>query len=97
MSNQEKIYCGSGKLIDTKYGKVMTVSFSPKDLETLASNKNQKWYVNLNISERKEQWKYGETHTVTINTWQPEKKEESLIPRQSYKPKETLTIQDIPF
>jgi hypothetical protein len=85
----EKIYCWSAKMIDTKFWQVMTISFSPKDLETLKANVNEKGWVNLNASERKEVGKYWETHSVTINNWKPEKSE---TPK-----KKEITIDDIPF
>lgn len=88
----QKIYCGSAKAKPTKYWEILKVSFWPKDLEVLIENKNEKWWVNLNISERKEVWKYGETHSVTIDDWKPEEKQE-----YASTPKRNVDIPDIPF
>ncbi len=32
---------------------------------------NEKGYVNLGVSERKEKGRFGETHTVWLDTWKP--------------------------
>jgi outer membrane protein assembly factor BamA len=67
----DKIYCGNAKAIETKYGEIMKVSFSRSDIEKLNQNLNEKGYVNLNITERREADKYGNTHSVVIDTWKP--------------------------
>ena len=40
-------------------------------IEFLRQHVNEKGYVNLGISRRKEEGKYGETHTVWLDTWKP--------------------------
>jgi hypothetical protein len=67
----EKTYVGSGKLIKTSNGELMKVSFSRRDLETMTANLNDKGYINLVVSERREPDKYGNTHSVSIDTWKP--------------------------
>ncbi len=83
---QEKIYIGTAKEIITQYGSKINLSFSPKDLEALKDNKNEKGWINLTISPRKSVWKYWETHSCVVNDWKPENKQEPKI-----------TIEDIPF
>lgn len=39
---ESKIYVGSGKQIDAKYGKILKLSFSKTDIETLLANLNEK-------------------------------------------------------
>jgi outer membrane protein assembly factor BamA len=67
----DKIYCGNAKAIKTQYGEIMKVSLSRSDIEKLTANLNEKGYVNLNITERREADKYGKTHSVVIDTWKP--------------------------
>jgi hypothetical protein len=54
------------------------------------SNKNEKGYINLNIVKRREIGTYGETHSVSLDTWKPTKKEEpttdSPAPEKQGKP-----------
>jgi hypothetical protein len=40
---------------------------------------NEKGYVNLGISSRKEVSQYGETHTVWLDTWKPDGRSRSKI------------------
>jgi hypothetical protein len=42
-----------------------------KLIEQLQQHVNEKGYVNLGVSDRKEKGKYGETHTVWLDTWKP--------------------------
>ena len=44
------------------------------NLDKLEEHKNEKGYVNLVMSKRKEVWKYGETHSFKLNDWKPEEK-----------------------
>jgi hypothetical protein len=68
----EKIYCGRGK----RFGNYGTISINicvddiPKEFIT-KSNTNGKRYVKLNVDERREADPYGNTHTVSVDTWRP--------------------------
>ena len=94
MEKAPKIYVGSGKMKETSYGPLLKLSFNQKDLETLQANLNEKGYVNLNCNERKEEGKYGETHSMTIDTWKPEA--QSGIMKNKY-PTQEIDPKDIPF
>ena len=50
----DKIYVGNGKQFETKFGSMLKLSFSKKDLETMLENVNEKGYINLNVNERRE-------------------------------------------
>lgn len=68
----EKIYI-KASVKESKYG----LRLSGKSEEVIAqikANTNEKGYFNWNINPRKEKGKYGETHSVTVDTWQPEEK-----------------------
>ena len=70
----DKIYVGNGKQFETKFGSMLKLSFSQKDLETMLENVSDKWYINLSVNERREVWKYWDTHTISLDT--KEKKED---------------------
>jgi len=77
----EKTYVGSGKTIGN-YGHIR-IGLRYEDLK---NHVNDSGYVNLIIGERKSKGKHGETHSVWVDDWKPEK---------NYKPKTEDT--DIPF
>ena len=70
MSN-EKTYVGGAKEKTGNFGVFHSISFSAQDLATLQANLNAKGYVNLNMNQRKNPSAYGQTHALTIDTWQP--------------------------
>lgn len=74
--SQDTIFCGSGKAIQTQYGELLKLSIGPKDLETINKNTNEKGWINLIVKKRKEVGKYGETHSISVDTWKPEKQDQ---------------------
>ena len=46
-------------------------------VQWLNANTNEKGYCNIEIKERKEPGKYGDTHYAVLDEWKPEKKEET--------------------
>lgn len=98
MSTNEKIYVGSGKAVETQYGTLIKLSFSMQDLATMHSSMNEKGYVNLNLNERRTPSDYGQTHSMTIDTWKPDASKAKE--QQNYKrvPKqEDINLDDVPF
>ncbi len=69
--SQQKIYVGGAKENNGQYGTFHRVSFSKQDLEILMQNLNSKGYVNLNMNKRREVSQFGQTHSLVIDTWQP--------------------------
>ena len=66
----------------------------------LQSMKNDKGYVNLGISARKEVGKYGDTHCVWLDTWKPEPKADvprSSNPASKYAPDNAPEDSQLPF
>ena len=72
--SQEKIYCGSGK--ETKYGINFSVCLSDLPKEWITEGKNGKKYINLQLNKKREVDQWGKTHSVTVNTWKPDKNED---------------------
>ncbi len=71
MSN-EKIYVGGAKEMTGNFGAFHKISFSAQDVENLKQNLNAKGYVNLVMNQRKTPSQYGQTHSLTIDTWEPQ-------------------------
>lgn len=61
------------------------------NLEKLKEFQNEKGYVNLVMSKRKEIGQYGETHSFTLNEWKPTEEK-----RQEAK-KDSFDSFDLPF
>jgi len=87
----DKVYIGSAKTRTTNFGEVLALSFSAKDIETMKSNLNEKWWVNIDLLKRKELGKYNETHYGVLNDWKP-------TPQPTTNGYESNTnISDVPF
>jgi hypothetical protein len=73
MEKKDKIYGGSSRVIQTKYGPLTTVSQSKRDLQNLLAylnEKNLEW-VNLNIVKNKEQVPNKPSHHLVVNIYNP--------------------------
>ena len=73
----EKIYCGSAKTVNTKYGDLIKVSFSKKDIDTMQENLKNGW-INLVIKEKKEKVEGKPTHYLEVDSWQPTERVDSV-------------------
>ncbi len=82
----EKIYVWKVDIKEGKYWELISIAFWPQDFEKLEANKNDKWWVSLNLKDKKDWWKYLEVYVR-----QNEQKYEPS------KPKEYEKINDIPF
>lgn len=81
MENEKKIYVGSGQEFG-KYGDInidICLSDLPQEYR-VKSEKNGKIYIKLTVSKKKEPDQYKKTHSVSVNTWKPEKKENDKMP-----------------
>lgn len=66
----EKIYVNKVSVKTGKYG--LKLSGKSEDvIKQIQQHTNEKGYFNWDINPRKEPGKYGETHSVTVNTWEP--------------------------
>ena len=76
MNNQtkpQKTYAPmTAKEITTSLGTLMKLSFhAGKMIEFIRQHANEKGYVNMGMSPRREVGQYGETHSVWLDTWKP--------------------------
>lgn len=79
----EKIYCGSAKTINTKYGEIVSASLNFDVLEQAVidygfKKKNGEQIVKIKIQERKSPDNFGNTHVVIVDTFKPEPKNEKI-------------------
>jgi len=71
--SEEKIYTGSAKIINTKYGDLTKVSFHKEDINKIVQymkDNNTEW-INLVIKEKKEPQEGKPTHYLEVDTWKP--------------------------
>lgn len=65
----EKIYCGNAKVIETKYGKMLKISFSKKDLQELNKAMEGKEWVNCNLKEKQNKQEGKPTHYLELDNY----------------------------
>lgn len=65
----EKIYCGNAKVIETKFGKMLKISFSKKDLQELNKAMEGKDWVNCNLKEKQNKQEGKPTHYLELDTY----------------------------
>jgi hypothetical protein len=78
MADEKKIYCGSGRIIETKFGKQMKVSFSKKDINEMVSymKANSLEWINLNLKEKKDKIEGKPSHYLEVDTYKSDKAKE---------------------
>lgn len=70
----DTIYVGKGKA--SKFGTRFSICIDDLPPEHITTAQNGKKYINLEIKEMKQPDKWGKTHTVTVDTWKPEPKQD---------------------
>lgn len=106
MSEQQKIYAPvRAKVVEFQSGKkILKISFKSDEMvEFIQKHTNQRGFVNLGVSKRKEVGRYGETHTVWLDTWEPGQQQPSA-PRpapapttRNINPPSDPEAKDVPF
>jgi hypothetical protein len=84
MAGEVKTYINgvSAKQVTFESGKsILKLNINvAKLIEQLQQHANEKGYVNLGVSERKEKGRFGETHTVWLDTWKPTPRADAPAP-----------------
>ena len=97
---ENKIYCGSGKEITFQTGgSLISITL---DIETLQrffkehgfTTQQGKKKMKMNVSKRIETDQYGNTHSVSIDTWKPEPTQ--FPPQQQQQPQQQQNQQQMP-
>ena len=85
----------SCKAINGQFGEFFNMSFN---VEKLQAYVNEKGYVNMTMSKRKEPWQYGDTHYFTLNEWTPEWDDNNNKSENKDNNNESdISVEDIPF
>ena len=86
----EKIYCGNAKTIETKFGKMLKISFSKTDLEKLNYAIAGKEWVNCNLKKKQTIVEGKTTHYLEIDTYVKPTDTRSQV-------SESEKVDDLPF
>lgn len=90
----------SCKAVTGQFGEFFNISINVEKLQQYA---NEKGYVNMTLSKRKEIGQYGDTHYFTLNEWKPEGGNGGWAPAKNNAPSksqnddEEISVSDIPF
>ena len=91
----------SCKAINWQFGEFFNMSFN---YEKLWEYINDKGYLNMTMSKRKEPWQYGDTHYFTLNDWNPEwgKVSQNNSSQEKWEAKgkndnNEISVEDLPF
>ncbi len=90
----------SCKAVTGQFGEFHNMSFNVEKLQQYA---NEKGYVNITMSKRREVGQYGDTHYFTLNEWNPDEanswnthSEKSSAPKNNTEG-DDISVEDIPF
>lgn len=89
----------SCKAVTGQFGEFFNISINVEKLQQYA---NEKGYVNMTMSKRKEVGQYGDTHYFTLNEWKPEGgnaggNSGGYQKQASNTQEEEISIEDMPF
>ncbi len=86
------------KAVSWQFGEFFNMSFN---IEKLKQYANEKWYINMTMSKRKEPGQYGDTHYFVLNEWSPEGGSANNNQAQNnsnYSSNDSdISVEDIPF
>jgi len=74
----DKIYVGTGKIVNTQYGDLPKLKFHKDDINTIVQwmKDNESEWANIDMKPKKEPEEGKPTHYLEVDTWVPEKKTE---------------------
>jgi len=85
----------SCKAINGQFGEFFNMSFNIEKLQQYA---NEKGYVNMTMSKRREPGQYGDTHYFTLNDWKPEGDSNSGASTPAAQSGgDDISVEDLPF
>ena len=75
----EKIYCGSAKIVPTQYGELTKISFHKDDINKIVSymKSNEGDWINLTVKEKKDKIPNKPSHYLEVDTWKPDPSKQS--------------------
>ena len=84
----------SCKAINGQFGEFFNVSINVEKLQQYA---NEKGYVNMVMSKRREVWQYWDTHYFTLNEYNPEANQNNSAPAKQNDTSDEISVEDVPF
>ncbi len=86
----------SCKAVNWQFWEFFNMSFNIEKLQQYA---NEKGYINMTMSKRKEPGQYGDTHYFVLNEWSPEWSSSNNNQPQNINNDNNseISIEDIPF
>lgn len=83
----------SCKAVTGQFWEFFNISVNVEKLQQYA---NEKWYVNMTMSKRKEVGQYWDTHYFTLNEWNPDGANNNTA-WSNDNTKTDISVEDIPF
>jgi len=73
--SEEKIFCGSGRIIQTQYGLMPKTTFHKDDINTMVKymKENNTDFITIVLNEKREKKINKPTHYGVVDTWKPDK------------------------
>jgi len=84
----------SCKAINGQFGEFFNISVNVEKLQQYA---NEKGYVNMVMSKRREVGQYGDTHYFTLNEYNPEAQQNNSAPAKQNESSDDISVEDVPF
>lgn len=84
----------SCKAVNGQFWEFFNMSFNIEKLQQFA---NEKGYVNMTMSKRKEPGQYWDTHYFVLNEWSPEGWENNSNQSRESNNWSDISVEDIPF
>lgn len=84
----------SCKAISGQFGEFFNVSMNIEKLQQYA---NEKWYVNMTMSKRREVGQYGDTHYFVLNEYNPEATSWDNSSAPAKESNDEISVSDVPF
>jgi hypothetical protein len=67
----ENLYVGTGKLMESQFGRFIKLSFRADDLKQMLQYVNESGWMSVTLNPRQQPSASGATHYMKIDTWQP--------------------------
>jgi hypothetical protein len=98
--SEQKTYVPRSSAKEVKFangGSMMKLSFKADEFIAFCkANANKRGYINFGVTARREVGKFGDTHCVWLDTWEPEQKPQGT-PAKPAQPKSPIDDDEPPF
>lgn len=92
---EDKIYCGSGRVVSSKFGDITKISMHKDDINKIVKymTENNSDWIKMELKEKKEKTEGKPTHYLQVDTWKPEPKSKAEMTHNT----EPIIEDDLPF